>query len=196
MRPQRGSRAISTMGAKTHLTPAAVASFAATRSDCSINCRIKTAGAGEWKGEDGPISVNYVVTENQRNLKPRLFHRNSLGCVGLFRTVHIQQRTNLALFHPIEHRRFDAGELSELTDLLLHRHLFEQNIDSMLDVLVVRLLRKRKRTKVQRDESEPPVKAQSNHYYASSSRPLSQSAERCSGQVCYWNLYPGLSSQR
>ena len=69
MRPQRGSRAMSTMGAKAHWMPVARASRAAMDWACSASCGIPAGSHGDGDGIDGAEAVDDVEAEEERDVQ-------------------------------------------------------------------------------------------------------------------------------
>ena len=81
------------------------------------------------------MAVDHVQSKEQRNMQPRLLHRDVLIVVRLLRARYVEQRADLALRqHRIEiellpRRSGDraAGRiLRQLPDLFLERHLRQQ----------------------------------------------------------------------
>ena len=68
MRPQRGSRVMSIIGAKVQRIPSAVASWAAMRAACSTR-RDPNGGLAERNGKNSTIAVDDVPSEQERNFQ-------------------------------------------------------------------------------------------------------------------------------
>ena len=101
MRPQRGSRAMSTMGENTQGMPSARASTAAGVRHDLRRRRIETGRHRQRDGEHGVVAVDHVEPEDQRNMQPRLLHGDVLIVVGRVRAHHVEKRAHLALGHHV-----------------------------------------------------------------------------------------------
>ncbi len=98
--------------------------------------RIEARAGGERDREDRPESVDRVEGEEQRDLQPRLFHRDRLKLPDPRGIGHAQHRAepspNLCIGDEEVRQQLD------LLQLLLQRHLREQVIDPRLDPAVRR----------------------------------------------------------
>src|ERR1700746_3322576 len=81
IRPQRGSRATSTIGANVRLTPSAAAS--AARAPCGLppHVRIEQTRLRERYREDRAVTVDDIHADEQRNAQARLLHGEALQSV-------------------------------------------------------------------------------------------------------------------
>ena len=82
IRPQRGSRATSSIGAKVMVSPSAAASAAAARAVRSHKVRIEGRRLGQWDREDGAVAVDHVEGEQQRHAEAGLLDRDPLHLAG------------------------------------------------------------------------------------------------------------------
>ena len=78
MRPQRGSRATSSIGAKTRETPSRAASAAAARAVRGPERGIEGAGFGERNGKYGSVPMQHVEADQQGDAEPALLHGDAL----------------------------------------------------------------------------------------------------------------------
>ena len=99
MRPQRGSRAISTIGEKTQAMPSARDSSARNPGDGFGRRRIPARCNCQRNWKRGAMPVNHVEPEDNGDVQPRFFHGDVLVVVGALRSHHVEHRTNLALRH-------------------------------------------------------------------------------------------------
>ena len=159
MRPQRASRAISTIGAKVQCRPAAEASRAATSASLAGQLRFPTAGFGQRDGEDGAVAVDHIQPKDERNAQARLLDGDLLQAVDLIQALHAQVRADCAFVDPIfveialsifEHFRvriFHKGgeikaadnrwsKLGELAGFFEQGHLRQQTVNFGFDLRV------------------------------------------------------------
>src|ERR1041385_4360808 len=160
MRPQRGSRATSTIGAKVQCTPLADASMAATWADRSAAAGFQLAASasgtgkmvrkpwmtswanrrGMGRGEDGAEAVDDVGGKWEGEVRARFPPREPLELPGAVGADDVQKRADLAPADLLGPRRraagagrvAQAGELVELADLLGQRQAREHRVHKAL----------------------------------------------------------------
>ena len=134
MRPQRASRATSTIGAKVQCRPDAAASVAATRADFSASAGSKLAASASGTGKMVRNAVDDVVREEQRDAQPRLLDRDLLQLAGQRGPGNAKERADLAVadagLEAVLDRQGDPGVLGQLAQLLLQGHAGEQPLDA------------------------------------------------------------------
>ena len=156
IRPQRGSRAMSTIGANAQWIPAARASRAATAWPLLDRLGIPRRGHRDRHREDRAQTVDHVKPEQDRDPVPVARDGQPLQPVDLRRVGDEQQRADL----PPGQRRLDVGllpgggpgrirsgvlrrreaeveVLGELPGLLRHRHLGDQRVNALGHLSVV-----------------------------------------------------------
>ena len=143
MRPQRGSRAMSTIGEKTQCD-AVGAGFLRAGARDGLGCLGIPAGRhGQRHGKRGAVAVDHIQPEEDGDVQPRFLHRDVLIVVCLLGAHHVEHRTDLALGNQIVvgqiRGRWTGGKsgriLHRLPDLFLERHLFQQRFDAGVDFL-------------------------------------------------------------
>ncbi|VTR60920.1 Uncharacterised protein [Actinobacillus pleuropneumoniae] len=98
---------------------------------------IPAGGFAERNRKDGAKTVNDVIPDKKRNPQPRFLHGQPLELVDLFRTMHIQQRPDLAFGHHLQLPLLAPAVLHRLTDLLGQSHLREQVLCTLFHVIHV-----------------------------------------------------------
>src|ERR1044072_214030 len=134
MRPQRASRATSTIGAKVQWIPAARASVPATYAARAAVAGSKLA-EGDW--EEGSVAVNHVEAEDERNLQARALDRRALQVVRVARAAYAERRAELSGPRYLVQVRVGlprdvAAELLQLPQLLFERHARDERVDATL----------------------------------------------------------------
>ena len=96
--------------------------------------RVEAAGRAQRDGEDRPVAVDGVVGEQDRDLQPRLGHRDLLQVVDLGRVGEAEHRADAVAGVLVGD--LAVGEEHQLLELLLEGHLREKLVDLPLDALV------------------------------------------------------------
>ena len=108
---------------------------------------IKTGGHSQRHGKRRPITVDDIKAKQQRDVQPRILHRDVLVMVGCRSVHYIDQRTQFAF---LDHHvvilavgsragRDACGELVQLSGLLGQRHLAQQCFDLPVQILARQL---------------------------------------------------------
>ncbi len=138
LRPQRGSRETSSIGAKVIASPSAAPSRAASRAVRSQTSVVEDAGFSERDRKERAMAVDDVQTQQQRNAEPRLLHRQSLHLVRGRGADQVQQIADGAVDDrlrgvPRDHRpgeRMARRGHRQLPQLLGQRHPGYQGVDA------------------------------------------------------------------
>ena len=136
MRPQRASRAMSTIGPNVQSMPTARASLAAMDWACSIIAGSQLDGGADRRRENCAIAVDDVEAEENRDVEARFFYGDVLEAVDFFWIGDPEHRTGAAFFDDLldflavgvgeELRDRESGELRELSDFFVEGHLLEE----------------------------------------------------------------------
>ena len=133
MRPQRGSRQTSSIGANVSVMAARLGFLDRRLRRALPQIRIERAGLRDRQRKDRAVAVQHVEPEDQRNFEPA-FDGHLLQPVQPFGAVDVEQaadpaRRDLALHLRLAHRRRAGVDHVELAELLLKRHRREQPLD-------------------------------------------------------------------
>ena len=96
--------------------------------------RVEAARGAQRHGEDRAVAVDRVVGEEDRDVQPRLLHRDVLEVVDLRRVDEAEDPAHAGLRVGVGD--LPVGEQLQLLELLADRHLAEQTIDLALDAAV------------------------------------------------------------
>ena len=144
IRPQRASRATSTIGANVQWMPGRGRLGRRHARRPLDRRRVPARRLAERDREDRLVAVDHVVAEDHRDLEPAVLDRELLHLARGLGAVHVQHRADEPLPDLVVHRllrpraRRRAGHvegaavLVELPDLLLERHLREERVDLLL----------------------------------------------------------------
>ena len=139
IRPQRGSRVTSSIGAKVNAIPSSAASAAATRAVRSQSSGIECGGLGERNRENGPVPMDDVEAKQQGNAEAGFLHRHSLNRPHRLGAPEIEHaadppRANARFGVARQHRPgHDAvgRRHGELADFFLKRHRRQQRVEAV-----------------------------------------------------------------
>lgn len=97
--------------------------------------RIPGGGHGKGHGEDGAEAMNDVKSEEERDVKAGVLHGEMLEAVDLVGIGDEEERADVACLDACFDRLRGAKEeeLIELSELLLHSHLMEEGLDTLVD---------------------------------------------------------------
>src|SRR5581483_2684430 len=96
--------------------------------------KVEAARGCERDGEDRPVAVDHVVSEQQRYLETCLLDRDALRGVDILRAHDVEERPNFSPAHQLERLWRVRCVLGKLADFLFQSHLSQQRIDSALDI--------------------------------------------------------------
>ena len=136
MRPQRGSREISTIGAKStdaYRRP----SMAAMRAPFSIRSGLNEAACPQRNRKNRLESMDHITAHNQRNAQARLLHcRTLVGIDGLASaTLRIEPTSPFLISSAVVFTSSRRTDLIHLADLLFQRHLGKQGLHPLLHIV-------------------------------------------------------------
>jgi len=106
--------------------------------------QVPTRRFAERHGKHRAVAVNYIMTEQQRDVQPAVFHRELLRLARGLGADDVENRAHLAAFDLLieievfaaRRRRTDkverAAVLVELADLFVERHAPEEIVDLLL----------------------------------------------------------------
>ena len=97
IRPQRASRAMSTIGANVQWRPAAAASVARDARRPLDRRQVPARRLAERDREDRPVAVDDVVAEDHRDLEPAVLDRELLRLARGLGAGDVQHRADQAL---------------------------------------------------------------------------------------------------
>ena len=109
---------------------------------------VEAAGRAQRDREDRAVAVDRVVGEEDRDVQPRLLHRDVLEVVDLRRVDEAEDRADARL--RVRVGDLPVGEQLHLLQLLVDGHLAHQAVDLALDAAVGGLPRRRQRALVSR----------------------------------------------
>ena len=105
----------------------------------SHNIGVETRGLSQWNWHNGPEAVDNVATNNQRNAEAAFFNGNPLQLIDDLDIGYVEYGTDFASTQRsaevIRCVAVTRIELAHLANLLCKRHLLEQRLHSLLDIV-------------------------------------------------------------
>jgi len=95
---------------------------------------------GEWYGEDGPVSVDDVLADDEGYLESGLLHGDFLHLVDVLQLPHVEEGPHCSLSDLLDdfggERLIAVGDLLQLAHLFLEGHDGQKLLDGCLYVLL------------------------------------------------------------
>ena len=106
---------------------------------------VPRAGLSKWDGEDGPVAVDDIETDQEGNTQTALLHGHFLQGTHLVLSGKIEHGTEVAVHHEAAHlgvhcaagRHFARGLEVELSNLFSECHLLHERADELIHLGIV-----------------------------------------------------------